>query len=159
MTNSEVEKILKFYKWIDVDIKIACEWLEQYEAGYNPLGAVMYDGVPHGNKLGDRTAVLAIKLTEADTKENIEVLKMRIKELKTLRTQIFKEISSLTTVHKVIIYNLYLRGQKWDYVAKMIGYSVRHAKNIRCEALKALGEKLSENKDISQSKIIKEILN
>ena len=38
MKNSEVEAILKFYKYIDLDIKVASEWLEQYEAGYNPLG-------------------------------------------------------------------------------------------------------------------------
>ncbi len=157
MTNSEVEAILRFYKWIDLDIKIANEWLKQYEAGYNPLGAVLYDGMPHGKKLGNSTAVLAMKLAEADTKENIEILEKRIKQLKNLRTQIFKEISSLIMPYKVIIYNLYLRGQKWDYVAKMIGYSVRQAKNIRCKALNILGEKLENNQNIAQSDIIKEI--
>lgn len=38
MKNLEVEAVLKFYRWIDLDIKVAGEWLEQYEAGYNPLG-------------------------------------------------------------------------------------------------------------------------
>ena len=71
MKNSEVEAILKFYKWIDLDIKVAGEWLEQYEAGYNPLGAVPYDGMPHGNKLGDSTALLAMKLAETDTRQII----------------------------------------------------------------------------------------
>lgn len=158
MTNSEVEAVLKFYKWIDLDIKIMNEWLKQYEDGYNPLGAVKYDGMPHGSKQGDNTAVIAMGLAEEDTKENIEILKMRIKELREIRTQIFKEISSLMTIHKVIIYNLYLRGQKWNLVAKRIGYSVRQAKNIRCNALNILGEKLEENKYLSQSDIIKEIL-
>lgn len=158
MTNSEVEKILKFYKWIDYDIKILNGWLEQYEVGYNPLGAVQYDGMPHGNKLGNTTEVLAIKIAESDTKESIETLKVRIKELKELRTQIFKEIVSLIAVHKVIIFNLYLRGQKWEYIARLIGYSVRQAKNIRYKALNILGEKLENNKNISQSDIIKEIL-
>lgn len=158
MKNSEVEAILKFYKWIDLDLKVVGEWLEQYEAGYNPLGAVEYDGMPHGNKLGDSTALLAIKLAEADTREHIETLKSRMEELKKLRTQIFKEVSSLTAVHKVIVCGLYLQGQKWDRVAEQIGYSVRHAKNIRCEALKVLGERLARNRNISSSKIIKEIL-
>lgn len=158
MKNSEVEAILKFYKWIDLDIRVASEWLEQCKAGYNPLGAVEYDGMPHGNKLGDSTALLAMKLAETDTRERIETLKSRNEELKKLRTQIFKEISSLTAVHKVIICGLYLQGQKWDRVAEQIGYSVRHAKNIRCEALKVLGEKLARNRNVSQSKIIKEVL-
>ena len=29
MKNSEVEAILKFYKWIDLDIKVAGEWLSR----------------------------------------------------------------------------------------------------------------------------------
>lgn len=158
MKNSEVEAILKFYKWIDLDIKVASEWLEKYEAGYNPLGAVEYDGMPHGNKLGDSTALLATKLAETDTKECIETLKSRIAELKKFRTQIFKEISALTVVHKVIICGWYLQGQKWEHVAEQIGYSVRHAKNIRYEALKVLGEKLARNRNVAQSKVVKEIL-
>ena len=156
MKNSDVEAILKFYKWIDLDIKVAGEWLEQYEAGYNPLGAAGYDGMPHGNKLGDSTALLAIKLAETDTRECIEVLKNRIQELKELRTQIFWESSSLPVLYKVIICGLYLQGKKWEQIGEEIGYSVRHAKNIRCEALKILGEKLARNKIVSRSKIIKE---
>lgn len=156
MKNSEVEAILKFYKWIDLDIKVAGEWLGQYEAGYNPLSAVKYDGMPHGNKLGDSTALFAMKLAETDTREHIEDLKSRIEELKKLRTQIFKEISSLSALHKVIICGLYLQGKKWEQIGEEIGYSVRHAKNIRCEALKVLGGKLARNRVVSQSRIIKQ---
>ena len=92
MKNSEVEAILKFYKWIDLDIKVASEWLEQYEAGYNPLGTVEYDGMPHGSKLGDSTALLAMKLAETDARERIKTIKSRIAESKKLRTQIFRII-------------------------------------------------------------------
>ena len=49
-----------FYRYVDLDIKVASEWLEQYEAGYNPLGAVVYDGMPHGSTLSDSTALLAV---------------------------------------------------------------------------------------------------
>ena len=70
MKNLEVEAILKFYRYVDLDIKVASEWLEQYEAGYNPLGAVVYDGMPHGSTLSDSTALLAVKLAEADTRES-----------------------------------------------------------------------------------------
>ena len=158
MKNSEVEAILKFYKWIDLDIKVEGEWLEKYEAGYNPLGAVVYDGMPHGSKSGDSTALLAMKQEETGTGERIKALENRIEELKKIRTQVFKEISSLTAVHKVIICGWYLQGQKWDYVAQQINYSVRQARNIRYEALKALGKKLERNRIVSCSKIIKEIL-
>jgi len=156
MKNSEVEAILKFYKYIDLDIKVASEWLEQYEAGYNPLGAVVYDGMPHGNKLSDSTALLAIKLAETDTRESINTLKKRIKELKKLRTEILKEISTLNPVHKTIICGFYIKGQKWERIAEQISYSVRQSKNIRCVALEVLGGKLARNRNISRSEIISE---
>ena len=45
MKNSEVEAILKFYKDIDIDIKVASKWLEQYESVYDTRGAMNYDGI------------------------------------------------------------------------------------------------------------------
>lgn len=158
MENREVEAILKFYRWIDLDIKMAGEWLERYEAGYNPICAANHDGLPRGNGLGDSTSKLAMKLAETDTRECIEYLKKRKEELKILRTQIFKEISSLAALHKLILCRLYLQGRKWEQIAEEIGYSVRQAKNIRAAALRALGEKLAGNQILSQSRIIKEIL-
>jgi len=47
MKNWEVEAILKFYKDIDLDIKVTGEWLEQYESVYDTTGAINYDGMHH----------------------------------------------------------------------------------------------------------------
>lgn len=158
MKNLEVEAILKLYKYIDLDIMVASEWLEQYEAGYNPLGAVKYDGMPHGGKLSDSTALLVIRLAETDTRECIETLKKRIKELKRIKTEIFKEISALEPIHKTIICGFYIKGQKWERIAEQISYSVRQSKNIRCVALEVLGGKFARNRNISRSRIIGEIV-
>lgn len=38
MKNWEVEAILKFYKDIDLDIKVTGEWLERYESVYDTAG-------------------------------------------------------------------------------------------------------------------------
>ena len=86
------------------------------------------------------------------------VLKGRIQELKKLRTEISKEIYSLTPIHKAIICGFYLQGQKWERIAEQISYSVRQSKNIRCVALEVLGGKLARNRNISRSKILKEVL-
>ncbi len=157
MKNCDVESILKFYRCIDLDIKVASEWLEQYEAGYNPLGAVKYDDMPHGSTISDSTALLAVKLAETDTMDSINTLKKRIKELKKLRTEIFNEISTLNPVHKIIICGFYLKGQKWERIAEQISYSVRHSKNIRRKALEILGKKFDRNSNISRSETIGEI--
>lgn len=47
MKNWEVEAILKFYKDIDLDIKVTGEWLERYESVYDTTGAINYDGIRH----------------------------------------------------------------------------------------------------------------
>lgn len=114
MKNWEVEAILKFYKDIDLDIKVTGEWLEQYESVYDTTGAINYDGMPHGSNTSDSTALLAIKIAGTDTAERIKELKGRIQELKKLRTEISKEIYSLTPIHKAIICGFYLQGQKWN---------------------------------------------
>ena len=141
MKNWEVEAILKFYKDIDLDIKVTGEWLEQYESVYDTTGAINYDGMPG-----------------TDTAERIKELKGRIQELKKLRTEISKEIYSLTPIHKAIICGFYLQGQKWERIAEQISYSVRQSKNIRCVALEVLGGKLARNRNVSRSKILKEVL-
>ena len=96
--------------------------------------------------------------TGTDTAERIKELKGRIQELKKLRTEISKEIYSLTPIHKAIICGFYLQGQKWERIAEQISYSVRQSKNIRCVALEVLGGKLARNRNISRSKILKEVL-
>ena len=158
MKNSEVEAILKFYKDIDLDIKVTSEWLERYESVYDTRGAINYDGMPHGNNISDSTALLAIEIAKTDTAERIRVLKGRVKDLKKLRTEILKEISSLNPIHKAIVCGFYLQGQKWERIAEQISYSVRQSKNIRCVALEVLGGKFARNKNISRSKIISEIV-
>ncbi len=158
MKNSEVEAILKFYKDIDLDIKVTSEWLERYESVYDTRGAINYDGMPHGNNISDSTALLAIEIAKTDTADRIRVLKGRVKDLKKLRTEILKEISSLNPIHKAIVCGFYLQGQKWERIAEQISYSVRQSKNIRCVALEVLGGKFARNKNISRSKIISEIV-
>lgn len=158
MKNSEVEAILKFYKNIDIDINVASKWLEQYESVYDTRGAMNYDGMPHGSNTSDSTAPFAIKIAETDTAESIAILEKRITELKKLRTEIVKEISTLNTIHKTIVFGFYIKGEKWKQIAEQISYSVRQSKNIRCVALEVLGSKLARNRNISRSKIINEII-
>ena len=157
MKNSEVEAILKFYKYIDLDIKVAGEWLERYNMPYDTRGAVNYDGMPHGSSATDRIGLLAADLAENDNLETVKKLEKRVRELKKLRTEIFKEISTLNPVHKAIVDSFYIKGQKWERISEQINYSVRQCKNIRCVALEVLGGKLARNRNVSRSKLIAEI--
>lgn len=157
MRNSEVEAILQFYKNIDLDIKVTSEWLERYNLPYDTRGAVNYDGMPHGSSTTDRVALLATSLAASDNLETVRELEERVKELKKLRTEILKEISTLSPVHKAIVDSFYIKGQKWERISEQINYSVRQCKNIRCVALEVLGGKLARNRNVSRSKLIAEI--
>ena len=158
MENPEVEEILKFYRDIDLDIKMDYGLISELEEIYNTLEGVVYDGLPHGNSLPDQTAMSAVAIADTGTSMNIRTLKERINELEKLKIEILSEILSLSPVHKTIIYNFYIRNHKWEQIAERINYSVRQSKNIRCEALKILGKKFEKNKTISGSMVIKEII-
>lgn len=157
MENWEVEEILKFYKYIDLDIKITKEALEKYEDKYDTTGAIRYDGMPHGSNTGDTTSELAMRIAGTDTAERIEKCKDRLQELQMLKNEISKEIDSMLPLHKAIICGFYIKGKKWEHIAEQINYSVRQSKNIRCVALKVLAQKIARNHTISRSKIIKEV--
>ena len=62
MKNWEVEAILKFYKDIDLDIKVTGEWLERYESVYDTTGAINYDGMPHGSNTSDLLCIAYIRI-------------------------------------------------------------------------------------------------
>lgn len=159
MERQEVEKILVFYKHIDLDIRIAGEWLERYEEEYKPIGVARYDErVENEGIKTDITSKRAAELAESHTKENINRLEKRIQELRSLKTEIFKEILKLNPIQKTIIFEFYLKEQKWERIAEQVNYSIRQSKNIRCAALKTLGEKFEGNKRITGSRIIDEAI-
>ncbi len=158
MKNVEVEKILRFYKEIDLDIKTTGEWLKECEQRYNTLSGVRYDGMPHGMKVADITASSAINLANTDARETMVMLEERMQELRRLKRELLKEITTLNPIHKVVLDEFYIKGHKWEQIAKQINYSVRQSKNIRHIALEALGEKMARNKVIMQSKVIRKIL-
>lgn len=60
-------------------------------------------------KVAEGGGRFAIKIAGTDTAERIKELKGRIQELKKLRTEISKEIYSLTPIHKAIICGFYLQ--------------------------------------------------
>lgn len=158
MENPEVEAVLKFYKDINLDIKTNQKILNEFEEEYNTLEGVVYDGLPHGGRLPDQTAVFAITIADTGTAMRIKMLKERIRELENLKTEILREVLSLPPVHKTIICSFYIENRKWEHIAEHVNYSIRQSKNIRRTALAFLGKKFEENKIISESKLIKKLI-
>lgn len=156
MTKTEVEKILRFYNEIDEQIRTCNAWIKEIEQMYNPVGAMNYDGMPKGSSNGDSTSSIAMKLSETGAGEELKMLNARVKELRKLRTEILREFTSLSVVHKKTIEGFYIKGMNWEQIAKQINYSVRQSKNIRNTALETLAKKMARNNYISRSKILKQ---
>lgn len=155
MNKTDAEKLLKFYNRIDDDIRLCRDSLAEYEERYDTLGAIVCDGMPKGNGASDKVAKRAIKNMEADTRMHVEFLHERIRELNRLRMEMLKELTTLQTVHKMILTGFYIKGLKWEQIARQAGYSVRQAQNYRTEALEIIAKKFSRNKHLAKSEFIK----
>ncbi len=152
MENRKVEAVLKFYRDIDLDIRLDYKLLAETKGIYNTLEGVVYDGLPRGSSLSDQTAGFAVVIAGTET------LEREINELEILKTEILTEILSLPPVHKNVIYYFYIKNRKWEWISEHINYSVRQSQNIRRAALENLGRKIEKNKIISESWIIKKSL-
>ncbi len=154
MNKADTEKILKFYPRIDDDIRMCKASLAEYEERYNTIRAITYNGMPKGSGTSDKVEKRAMRNAEADTKAHIDFLHERIRELNRVRTEILKEITTLQTVHKLILTGFYIKGLKWEQVAEQAGYSVRQAQNHRTEALQIMAKKITRNGYLSQSEFL-----
>lgn len=159
MNKADTEKILKYYNKIDDDIRMCKATLNECEEIYNTVGAVNYDGMPRAAGKSDKVAKTAIKAAEKLSGKNIRFFKERIKELNRIKIEILKELTTMQAVHKIILTGFYIKGFKWEQIAEQIGYSVRQSQNHRTEALEIMAKKLTRNKYILRSKVIKELLN
>lgn len=159
MNKADTEKILKYYNKIDDDIRMCKATLNECEEIYNTVGAMNYDGMPRAAGKSDKVAKTAIKAAEKLSGKNIRFFKERIKELNRIKIEILKELTTMQAVHKIILTGFYIKGFKWEQIAEQIGYSVRQSQNHRTEALEIMAKKLTRNKYILRSKVIKELLN
>ncbi|GEM_PF-554646 len=159
MKKSDAEKLLKGYNTIDDDIKMCRNLIKDYEQTYyNTIGAMNYDGMPKATGKSDKTAKTAIRNAHHDTSIQLAAWESRIRELNKIRTEILKEITSMKMIHKVVLTGFYIKGDRWEQIAEQIGYSVRQAQNHRAEALEIIAKKLTRNRYIIRSKIVKEML-
>lgn len=78
----------------------------------------------------------------------LKELRIQRKETLVFKDEVHKEIDHLDTLHKLIIYNFYIEGMRWEQISRRLSYSVRQCKNIRTTALKQLEKRFEKNKII-----------
>ena len=105
--------------------------------------------------MSDKVARQAVKNAEADTIESIDFLYERIGELKRMRMEVLKELTTLQAIHKMILTEYYIKRRNWKQIATKEGYSVRQMQNYRKEALEVMTEKITRNIYLSHSEFVK----
>ena len=155
MNKADTKKILRFYNRIDDDIKMCKNSIMEYEERYNIVGAIICDDMPKGSSMSDKVARQAVKNAEADTIESIDFLYERIGELKRMRMEVLKELTTLQAIHKMILTEYYIKRRNWKQIATKEGYSVRQMQNYRKEALEVMTEKITRNIYLSHSEFVK----
>jgi len=107
--------------------------------------AKIMDGMPQGNDILDKTAIIATTWRERGQKEFHEVWKEFIRnivnkknELDTIKQTLAKidiAIKSLLPKEKDVIEMFYIRRMKWEDIGRRVNYKKRYCKRIRDRAI------------------------
>ena len=149
MDRKQVIKILEYYPQIDGEIKFYQKLIRDVELEYytQEMNA-QQDGQPKArNNITNITEKLAINVPEG-VKEDLEIYHKQIDGLHNLKVEIMKEMSCLKLLQKLIIFDKYVNGFKWEQVAVRNHYSARQCKNIRNDAVDKLSKRFAKNRFI-----------
>lgn len=146
MDKGKVIEILEFYKEIDGEISIYRRILRDYESQYyNTISAMMNDGQPKGKNHISHLVESAAMNVPNYVRKDMEEYEAKVSFLQMAKSQILQEISRLRLKEKIIIFDYYIYGMKWEQVAKRNHYSDRQCKNIRDAAVEKLAAKFQSN--------------
>lgn len=146
MDKEKAIEILDFYKEIDREISIYRRITHDYEKQYyNTMKAMENDGQPKGKNSNSRPVEIAALNVPDHARKDIESCKKKINLLQIAKSQIIQEISRLKMKEKIIIFDYYIYGMKWEQVAEHSNYSVRQCRNIRDAAVEKLAAKFQDN--------------
>lgn len=146
MDKEKVIEILEFYKEIDGEISIYRRILHDYENQYyNTIGGTVADGRIKGKNHISRPVEDAVMHIPSYVRQEMENYETNINYLQRIKSQILQEVSRLKLKEKIIVFDYYIYGMKWEQVAECNHYSDRQCKNIRDAAIKQLLVKFQNN--------------
>lgn len=99
-------------------------------------------GLPGSHDQKDRFADMMVKLDELCEQED----RQRRKAIHTM--QVVEELIEKADdpLHKAILYDRYIMGNKWEAIADHMGYTVRRVLQLRKQALNELNKILDDGK-------------
>jgi hypothetical protein len=101
--------------------------LELIDAVRSPLGN---DGTGSGGKISKTTEDKAIRLAE-----KAEAVRQAGSEALRIRQEVYDVVRSVRGEAGSVLYERYIALKSWDEVAKTVGYSKRHCKNLEAQGL------------------------
>lgn len=135
------EKILYGYKDIEEFIKKTEEKLKalKLEENTTTVGAINYDSIqvsPTFN-ISRMTERKALDKVEEETELKIELYRN-----KKLKKEIDQVINNLSTTHKEVINNWYVKGLSWNEIVDIMPYEERQLRTKKKEAVKSISVQL-----------------
>lgn len=142
----QTENLLYNYKMFQISIENMRNEIEELKKE-DGLGAINYDTEPISPtfKFSSTTEDVAISISE-----KIDYLEHSIRRMESKIQAIDKAIEGLNEEEKCIISNRYIDGQQWYIVAYKVGYSERHSKRIRTDAIIKIAIGLNGDRIIEQ---------
>ncbi|MCL2356625.1 MAG: hypothetical protein FWC70_05615 [Defluviitaleaceae bacterium] len=146
MDRDRVKQILKFFRDIDAQIAHNAQLINIMEDTFYSLnGSGEIDGQPRAkNKISCPTEATALSVPSYAS-ETLREWRDENEALCKLKAAISREIGRLPHLQRVIVYDFYVHGCKWQDVSQAINYTPRHCKNIRNRALDSLSRLFAGN--------------
>lgn len=151
MDKEQVIVILHYYRDADKAIKMNERVIKNLEDQYySALGAVNYDGMPHGKGATSSHIERIVLNIPHSIARTIDRLQREISATGKMKAEIEKELDRLNYTEKALVWGFYIEGEQWERLSARVNYSPRQCRNIRAAALRRLARYFGGNEIISQ---------
>ena len=131
----KVEELLKNYKMMKISIENMEQEIEYIKQSEDGITGIDYNGINTSKTHKFSSMVEDAVLSRS---EKIHYLERNIEYNKRQIEKMDKAMEGLSEIEAMIITERYMEGKQWWKVAYQAGYSERHCKRIRTNAIKKL---------------------
>lgn len=131
----KTEYLLYNYKVLEINIVNMQQEIEYLKNNDGSTG-LSYDGISTSptNRISSSTEDIALS-----NSEKIHYLERCIKKNERLLDSVNRAMEGLTDIERLILRQKYIEGKQWWQVASMAGYSERHCRSMRRNAIEKMG--------------------
>lgn len=149
MEREVVVNILKYYRDIDLNMKLNNKIISDFEDSYYAQSTTpSYSGQIHGG--GDVSHPVEDMVLSVPEEIHVQMNQLKRENRKLLeeKVAITTALNSLAYVQKAILYSFYVKKDNWTKISREMNYCPSHCRNLRDKSLAELGTVLQGDKVI-----------